>query len=306
MSMSAWFERFDVQCSQLLPQLSVLRDEPMRAHTTFRIGGNARRMARVRSGEELSALLTLVYEEGYPYLLLGNGSNLLVSDAGVDVLVIHTGEMQQIERVDENTLYAQAGVPLAKLAVFAMKHSLTGLEFAHGIPGTLGGAVCMNAGAYGGEMSQVVREVTAWLPGKGACRMSLDELALSYRHSYFTDHEGVVLGATLCLKNGNEADIRTQMEELIGRRRDKQPLEYPSAGSTFKRPEGHFAGALIEQCGLKGMTVGGAQVSEKHAGFVINTGNATSADVLALIGEIQKIVHERTGVMLEPEIKMVG
>lgn len=304
--MSAWFERFDTQCSRILPQLPVLREEPMRAHTTFRIGGNARRMARVRSEEELSALLTLVHDEGYPYLLLGNGSNLLVSDAGIDALLIHTGEMQQIERVDENTLYAQAGVPLAKLAVFAMKHSLTGLEFAHGIPGTLGGAVCMNAGAYGGEMSQVVREVTAWLPGKGKCRMSLEELALSYRHSYFTDHEGVVLGATIGLKTGNEADIRAQMEDLIGRRRDKQPLEYPSAGSTFKRPEGHFAGALIEQCGLKGLTIGGAQVSEKHAGFVINTGNATCADVLALIGEIQKTVHERTGVMLEPEIKMIG
>lgn len=304
--MSAWFERFDTQCSRILPQLPVLREEPMRAHTTFRIGGNARRMARVRSEEELSALLTLVHDEGYPYLLLGNGSNLLVSDAGIDALLIHTGEMQQIERVDKNTLYAQAGVPLAKLAVFAMKHSLTGLEFAHGIPGTLGGAVCMNAGAYGGEMSQVVREVTAWLPGKGECRMSLEELALSYRHSYFTDHEGVVLGATIGLKTGNEADIRAQMEDLIGRRRDKQPLEYPSAGSTFKRPEGYFAGALIEQCGLKGLTIGGAQVSEKHAGFVINTGNATCADVLALIGEIQKTVHERTGVMLEPEIKMIG
>lgn len=304
--MSAWFERFDAQCSQILPELPVLREEPMRAHTTFRIGGAARRMARVRSSEEASALLTLVHEEGYPYLLLGNGSNLLVLDAGVDAIVIHLGEMQMIERVDETTLYAQAGVSLAKLAVFAMKHSLTGLEFAHGIPGSLGGAVCMNAGAYGGEMSHVLHEVTAWLPGKGICRMSLAELALSYRHTYFTDHEGVVLGATLRLQNGDEAEIRAQMEELIERRRDKQPLEYPSAGSVFKRPEGNFAGALIEQCGLKGLTIGGAQVSEKHAGFIINIGNATCADVLALIAEIQKIVRERTGVMLEPEVRMIG
>ena len=304
--MSAWFECFDAQCGIVLPELSVLREEPMRAHTTFRIGGNARRMARVRSGEELFALLTLVHEEGYPYLLLGNGSNLLVSDAGLDALVIHTGEMQQIEAVGENTLYAQAGVSLARLAVFAMKHSLTGLEFAHGIPGSLGGAVCMNAGAYGGEMSQVLREVTAWLPEKGACTMTLEELALSYRHSYFSDHEGVVLGAKLQLSAGDEAAIRAQMEDLIGRRRDKQPLEYPSAGSTFKRPEGHFAGALIEQCGLKGASVGGAQVSAKHAGFVVNTGNATCEDVLALMRMVQKTVYEQTGVQLEPEVKMIG
>lgn len=304
--MSAWFERFDAQCSQLLPDLRVLREEPMRLHTTFRIGGAARRMAQVRTCEELSALLTLAHEQGYPYLLLGNGSNLLVSDDGVDAIVIHLGEMQTIECVDETTLYAQAGVSLAKLAVFAMKHSLTGLEFAHGIPGSLGGAVCMNAGAYGGEMSHVLHEVTAWLPGKGICRMTPDELALSYRHSYFTDHEGVVLGAALRLKHGSEAEIRAQMEELIGRRRDKQPLEFPSAGSVFKRPEGYFAGALIEQCGLKGASVGGAQVSEKHAGFIINIGNATCADVLALIAEIQRIVHDRTGVMLEPEVRMIG
>lgn len=304
--MSAWFECFDTKCAQCLPELSVLREEPMRAHTTFRIGGSARRMACVRGGEELSALLTLVHEEGYPYLLLGNGSNLLVSDAGIDALVIHTGEMQQIELVDEHTLWAQAGVSLAKLAVFAMKHSLTGLEFAHGIPGSLGGAVCMNAGAYGGEMSQVIESVTAWLPGKGECRMTPDELALSYRHTYFTDHEGVVLGATLRLRNGVEPEIRAQMEDLIGRRKDKQPLEYPSAGSFFKRPEGHFAGALIEQCGLKGLTIGGAQVSEKHAGFIINTGNATCADVLALMKRVQEIVHTQTGVMLEPEVRMIG
>ena len=304
--MSAWFEQFDAQCARYFPQLPVLCEEPMRAHTTFRVGGNARRMAKVRTCEELSALLTLAHEQGYPYILLGNGSNLLVSDAGIDALVIHTGEMQQIELVDENTLYAQAGVSLAKLAVFAMKHSLTGLEFAHGIPGSLGGAVCMNAGAYGGEMSQVVCEVTAWLPEKGPCTMTPQELALSYRHSYFSDHDGVVLGATLRLHKGNEMEIRAQMEDLIKRRRDKQPLEYPSAGSTFKRPEGYFAGALIEQCGLKGASVGGAQVSEKHAGFVINTGNATCADVLALIREVQNIVLERTGVALEPEIKMIG
>lgn len=304
--MSAWYEHFDAQCAQYLPGLSVLREEPMSAHTTFRVGGNARRMAKVSSCEELSALLTLVHEQGYPYLLLGNGSNLLVSDAGIDALVIYTGALQQIERLSDDTLYAQAGVSLARLAVFAMKHSLTGLEFAHGIPGSLGGAVCMNAGAYGGEMAQVVREVTAWLPEKGMCTMTLEELALSYRHSYFSDREGVVLGAKLQLSVGDENAIRAQMEDLISRRREKQPLEYPSAGSFFKRPHGHFAGALIEQCGLKGASVGGAQVSEKHAGFIVNRGNATCEDVLALMHKVQKTVYEQTGVQLEPEVRMIG
>ncbi len=304
--MSAWFERFDTRCGQYLPDLPILCEEPMRAHTTFRIGGSARRMAQVRSSGELCALLTLVKEEGWPYLLIGNGSNLLVSDAGIDALVIHTGRLQQIERLGEDMLYAQAGAALAKVAVFAMKHSLTGLEFAHGIPGSLGGAVCMNAGAYGGEMSHVLREVTAWLPGKGECCMTGDELALSYRHTYFTDHEGVVLGAKLQLRAGEETAIRARMEELIERRREKQPLEYPSAGSVFKRPAGRFAGALIEQCGLKGLRTGDAQVSEKHAGFIINKGNATCADVLALIHKIQDIVLARTGVVLEPEIRVIG
>ena len=304
--MSAWFEQFDAQCVRHFPELPVLREEPMRTHTTFRVGGNARRMARVRTCEELSALLTLAHEQGYPYLLLGNGSNLLVSDSGIDKLVIHTGAVDQMRLLEGNRIEASSGVSLARLAVFAKNHALTGLEFAHGIPGSLGGAVCMNAGAYGGEMCQVVTEITAWLPDRGVCTLTAQEADFSYRHSYFSHHGGVVLSAIMQLTPGSEEEIRAQMEELIRRRREKQPLEYPSAGSTFKRPEGHFAGALIEQCGLKGLTIGGAQVSEKHAGFVINTGNATCADVLALIGEIQKTVHERTGVMLEPEIKMIG
>lgn len=302
--MASWFERFDTEIAERLPHLEVLREEPMAGHTTFRIGGAARRMAAPKSVEELSALLALVEEGGYPYLLLGNGSNLLVADEGVDRIVIHTGGIDRMERIGENELYAAAGVSLARLAVFARKEGLTGLEFAHGIPGSLGGAVCMNAGAYGGEMCQVITSVTAWLPGKGVCELSPEELALRYRHSYFSDHEGVVLAAKLRLAAGDEAEIGARMEDLIRRRKEKQPLEYPSAGSTFKRPEGHFAGALIEQCGLKGVSVGGAQVSEKHAGFVINTGNATCADVLALIEKIQGTVLAETGVHLEPEIKV--
>lgn len=303
--MSVWFERFDKECAQKLPELTVLRDEPMSRYTSFRIGGPAVRMAQVKSTAELAALLSLAEESTVPYLLLGNGSNLLVSDDGIDCLVIHAGALSEMNVVGDDTLYAEAGVSLAKLAVFAQKHALTGLEFAHGIPGSLGGAVCMNAGAYGGEMVQVIEEVTAWLPKKGICTMQPEELALSYRHSYFSDHEGVVLGAKLKLQKGDENAIRAQMEELIRRRKEKQPLNYPSAGSTFKRPEGHFAGALIEQCGLKGATIGGAQVSEKHAGFIINTGNATCADVLNLIKKIQKTVLEQTGVALEPEVKVI-
>lgn len=303
--MSAWFERFDEQAARLLPELTVLREEPMSRYTSFRIGGAAVRLAKVKSCAELSALLSLVEEGGFPYLLVGNGSNLLVSDEGVNRLVICTGAMDRMELAAENVIYAEAGVSLAQLAVFAMKHSLTGLEFAHGIPGSLGGAVCMNAGAYGGEMSQVLTEVNAWIPERGVCTMTPDELALSYRHSWFSDHEGVVLGARLRLQHGDESAIRGQMEELIRRRKEKQPLNYPSAGSTFKRPEGHFAGALIEQCGLKGASVGGAQVSEKHAGFIINTGNAACADVLGLIKMVQETVLAQTGILLEPEVKIV-
>lgn len=303
--MSAWFERFDAQVSALMPQLAVLHEEPMSRHTTFRIGGAARRLVSVTSCVQLSALLDLVYQEKYPYLLVGNGSNLLVSDDGVDSLVIVTTGLQGMELVSDTEIVAQAGVSLAQLAVFAMKHSLTGLEFAHGIPGSLGGAVCMNAGAYGGEMCQVISEVTAWIPGKGEYRMSPEELDLSYRHSWFSHNEGVVLSAKLSLKQGDEDEIRTLMEDLIRRRKEKQPLNFPSAGSTFKRPEGHFAGALIEQCGLKGSRVGDAQVSEKHAGFIVNVGSATCADVLGLIDQVKATVLEQTGVLLEPEVRII-
>lgn len=304
--MASWFEQFDQAVAEKLPQLTVVRDEPMAAHTTFRIGGAARRMARPSSAQELSTLVTLAEAEGFPYLMLGNGSNLLVADAGVDALVIHTGGMDGMRRLADNEVYADAGVALARLAVFARNESLTGLEFAHGIPGSLGGAVCMNAGAYGGEMRDVIVSATAWLPEKGVCELSGEALQLRYRHSIFSDRNGVVLGARLRLKEGERQEISAKMENLICRRREKQPLEFPSAGSTFKRPEGHFAGALIEQCGLKGAQIGGAQVSEKHAGFIINVGGATCADVLALIEHIRATVREKTGVLLESEIRVIG
>ncbi len=300
-----WFDSFDAAAAGRFSGMEVICDEPMALHTTFRIGGPAKRIARPRSTEEAAALLALAEAEGWPVLLLGNGSNLLAADSGLDALVIHTGRLDALERTGGQTLRAGAGVSLARLASFAQREGLGGLEFAHGIPGSLGGAVCMNAGAYGGEMRQVVRSVTAWFPGEGLRQLSGEELCFSYRHSIFSGKQGAALDAELALEERDREEIRTQMAELDRRRREKQPLEYPSAGSTFQRPQGHYAGALIEQCGLKGARVGGAQVSEKHAGFLINTGGATCADVQGLIAHVQHVVQEQTGVALEPEVKMI-
>ena len=284
-----WVDAFDREMSSRFPELEILQEEPMAAHTTFRIGGPARRFARPRRPEELTALLELAGERRWPVLLVGNGSNLLVSDRGLDRLVIHTGALERIARTGETVLRA----------------GLTGLEFAHGIPGSLGGAVCMNAGAYGGEMRQVVTRVWAWFPGEGTAVLGPEELDFGYRHSVFSGKLGAVLEAEVTLAPGDPEAIRGTMEDLSRRRREKQPLELPSAGSTFKRPEGPFAGTLIQQCGLKGLRVGGAQVSPKHAGFVVNTGGATCADVCALIELVRARVREETGVDLEPEIKIV-
>ena len=277
----------------------------MAGHTTFRLGGPVRRMARPASPEQCAALLELAEERRWPALLLGNGSNLLAADGPLELLAVHTGRMDRMERTGARTIRAGAGASLARLAAFAMREGLGGLAFAHGIPGTLGGAVCMNAGAYGGEMKQVLASVWAWFPDRGVRRLALEELELGYRHSVFTGRRGAVLEAELLLEPEEPEAIRAVMEDLGRRRREKQPLEYPSAGSTFKRPQGHFAGTLIEQCGLKGLRVGGAQVSEKHAGFIINAGGATCADVLALMDEVRRVVRDQTGVELAPEVKMI-
>ncbi len=298
-----WFDRFDEITG--FPDMEILREEPMEKHTTFRIGGPVRRLVRPASAGQCAALLAVAEKEGWPVLVLGNGSNLLAADEGLDLLAVSTGRLEGLERTGEKTVRAGAGVSLARLASFAQREGLSGLEFAHGIPGSLGGGVYMNAGAYGGEMRQALSAVTAWFPGEGIRRLAVEELELGYRRSIFSGGRGVVLEAELLLEPGDRKAIRSRMEELGCRRREKQPLEYPSAGSTFKRPEGHFAGTLIEQCGLKGRRVGGAQVSEKHAGFVINTGGATCADVLALIRCIQETVYDQTGVRLEPEVKTV-
>ena len=300
-----WYDDFDAAVRERFPDMEVLSGEPMARHTTFRIGGPARRLARPRSPEELAALLTAAEERGWPALVVGNGSNLLAPDDGLDRLVVHTGRLEDIAPDGPLGLHAQAGASLARLASFAQRRSLTGLEFAHGIPGSLGGGVRMNAGAYGGELCQVVAAVQAWLPGQGVRRLEAGELDFRYRHSVFMDNGGGVLSAWLALAPGDGAAIRERMEELGRRRREKQPLELPSGGSTFKRPAEGYAAALIEQCGLKGLSVGGAQVSAKHAGFVVNTGGATCADVRELVGLVQRRVLEETGVRLETEIEIV-
>ena len=286
-------------------QIAVLQNEPMREHTTFRIGGPAKLFATVN--EEQLALLIRKAEELYiPYIVVGNGSNLLVSDAGYPGLIIKIADAP-VRMLDSCTLEASAGTSLARLAVAAAEAGLTGLEFAHGIPGTVGGAVMMNAGAYDGQISDVLVSSCCY---DGAERQFLklekDAHLFTYRHSSYMEHPcRVVTSAIFRLQPGNKDAIRVKMSELNSRRREKQPLEFPSAGSTFKRPEGHFAGKLIEDCGLKGYRIGGAQVSEKHAGFVINAGGATCQDVVQLMEYIEQQVYQRFAIRLEREVRVI-
>lgn len=300
-----WYESLDKKVAEYLPDLQMEKDVPLRRHTSFHIGGPARRMAFPENREQLVLLMALAEECGIKPFILGKGTNLLVTDDGLDTLVIKVAErMNDIRLVDEVTVEADAGVSLARLAVFAQQNGLAGFEFAHGIPGSLGGAVFMNAGAYGGEIKQVLVEITA-LYEDGVRRLTVEEADLTYRHSTFMDDGAVVLGAKVRLSKDDPAAIRSRMDDLMARRKATQPLEYPSAGSTFKRPQGNFAGTLIEKTGLKGLTVGGAQVSVKHAGFLINLGEATFADVTELIAQVQQKVYQASGVMLEPEVKII-
>ncbi len=301
----AWYTALDKMIGDYLPDLEWVCDEPMAKHTSFRIGGPARRMAFPKTREQLVVLAGLLQEAGIEPLLLGNGTNLLVADEGLDTVVINTSaQLSRVEQTGECELTADAGVSLCQLALFAWKQGLAGLAFAHGIPGTLGGGVVMNAGAYGGELKDVIADVTALYPD-GVRTLTADEMGFSYRHSAFSSGEGIVLGAKLKLEPGDPNAIKAKMDELMARRKASQPLEFPSAGSTFKRPPGHYAGPLIESCGLKGARIGGAEVSCKHAGFVVNTGGATCADVLALMEKVQKTVFDTYGVLLEPEVKIV-
>ena len=304
-----WYESFDKKIADYLPDLCVKCDEPLNRHSSFRIGGPARRMAFPQTPEQMVLLQSFASECGARALLIGNGTNMLFPDAGLDRLVINTHNLDRLElsEENENDIIAHAGVSLAKLANFACANELAGLEFAHGIPGSVGGAVCMNAGAYGGEMKDVLLGASILFPDEGVKFLPCEELSLGYRHSILTERpDAVVLYAVYRLQRGDGAVIRAKMDELMAKRKASQPLEYPSAGSTFKRPTGYFAGALIEQAGLKGFRIGDAQVSEKHAGFVINRGSATGEDVRALIAEVQKRVLANSGVMLEPEVKIIN
>ncbi|NCB63793.1 MAG: UDP-N-acetylmuramate dehydrogenase [Clostridia bacterium] len=288
------------------PALELRENEPMSRHTTFHIGGPARLMALPKSAEEAEAVVRAAVGLGVEPLFMGNGSDLLVADAGVDRFLIKAMDGLSAMTAEENEIWAESGAVLAKVALFARDRGLGGFEFAHGIPGSVGGAVTMNAGAYGGEMSQVVTGVDYLTAAGERGTLFGPELGFTYRHSAFSDGKRMILGARLSLKRGDSAAIGALMEELMRKRKSKQPLEYPSGGSTFKRPAGYFAAALIDECGLKGRSVGGAEVSKKHAGFVINKGGATCDDVLRLVEEVRETVLRETGVLLELELKTLG
>ena len=286
------------------PELTILENEPMSRHCSFRIGGACDAMLLPSSIEDIEAVCALLAECGEKPFLMGNGTNLLVADAPLHRIVLRMGEeFSRVDPVNGTALRAESGATLSRLALFAAARGLAGLEFAHGIPGTLGGAVSMNAGAYGGEMKDVVTSVT-YLDEDLSVRET-DDAGFSYRRSRFSDTDCIVLGAKISLHEDDPDAIRERMRSLAERRRSSQPLDMPSAGSTFKRPAGGYAAALIDEAGLKGYTVGGAQVSEKHAGFVVNRGGACFDDVLRLIEHIQSEVYRVSGIELEPEVKII-
>lgn len=294
-------ERLRLAC----PSATILTDEPMSRHTTFRTGGPAAIMIQPTSPQEAVAAIRAAKQCGEEPFVMGNGSNLLVRDGGIDGVVVLLGEAMGAVCREGCLLRAQAGAMLSRLCREALNAGLSGLVFASGIPGTVGGAVAMNAGAYGGQMADVLRRALVFLDGE-ARWMSREALELGYRTSLPLRRGGVVLEAEFELTPGDAQALSEETAELARRRREKQPLSLPSAGSTFKRPEGHYAGVLIEQAGLKGASVGGAQVSELHAGFIVNTGNATSTDILRLIERVQRTVLDGSGVLLEPEVRIVG
>ncbi len=283
----------------------ILLKEPMRLHTTFRVGGPADLFV-IATPQAAAKIRQYCTKNEMPFLLVGRGSNLLVSDRGLcGVVLMLEGDSESV-KVDGQELSASAGVTMAAISRTAQQHGLTGLEFASGIPGTVGGGVVMNAGAYGQEIKDVLKKVSVCNKEGSVQDVPAEELALSYRKSIIPDRDWIVLSAVFSMENGDPDQIRSTMEDLTARRKEKQPLEFPSAGSTFKRPEGHFAGKLIEDAGLRGFAVGGAMVSEKHCGFVINTGEATADDICRLIKRVQEKVMESSGILLEPEVKLLG
>lgn len=282
-----------------------MQNEPMSKHTTFKIGGNASLVVYPENEEQISEIVKTAKTAGIRLITVGNGSNLLVDDDGIDACVMILDEhFSDIRLIDDETVYASAGAMLIKVCRFAYENGLSGLEFAYGIPGTCGGGAFMNAGAYGGEMKDVLVKCSHIDKDGNIGCLENDDLKLSYRHSAYYENDCIITGLYLKLKKGDKAEIKDKMDDLISRRRNKQPLEFPSAGSTFKRPEGYFAGALIEECGLRGRSVGGAQVSEKHCGFVINKGGATCKDVLELCKICSDTVYDKKGVKLEMEIRV--
>lgn len=294
------------QLRKLVGEDHVWINEPMKNHTTFRAGGCADYLVEPESVDAVREIARLCCQENMPYYVVGNGSNLLVSDKGYHGVILHLYKNMSDFEISGNRLKAQAGALLVRVAKMAAKEGLSGLEFASGIPGTIGGAMVMNAGAYGGEIKDVVTKVRVLLPDGTIRDYTGEEMAFGYRKSRVIEEQGIVLEAEMELKADDPEAIAARMEALREKRVAKQPLEYASAGSTFKRPEGYFAGKLIEDAGLRGFSVGDAQVSEKHCGFVINRGNATASEIMELIQEVQKRVYEQSGVRLEPEVKLLG
>lgn len=282
-------------------------DEPMRNHTSFCLGGPAKLLIKPKDEETLIEILREIKKNNYNFYILGNCTNIIVKDKGFDGIIIKLkNKLKDLKKVSDTEIYAGAGVSLKKVSEFAMENSLTGLEFAHGIPGSLGGGVVMNAGAYDGEMKNVIKSVRLLDENFKVIEVSCQDMNFSYRHSLVQERDLVVLGATFSLSPGNKDDIREKYEEFDKRRAEKQPLDLPSAGSTFKRPTGYFAGKLIDDSGLRGFTHNGAGISEKHCGFVVNKNNATAKDVLETIEIVQKVVHDKFGVNLEREVKIIG
>ena len=290
---------------EFLPEERILTDEPLSAHTTFRIGGPADYFCTIESIDELYSAIQAAKELEIPWFVLGRGSNLLVSDEGYRGLILHLGRGWDQVRIDGELVTAQSGISLSALGRIVLENSLDGFSFAAGIPGSLGGAVFMNAGAYGGEMKDILVSALVMEPEGSCFVLSNEEMELGYRESVFQHRDWIILEATMRLTHGDRDKIEADMKDLMQRRTSKQPLDYPSAGSVFKRPPGHFAGGLIEEAGLKGYQIGGARVSEKHAGFIINAGDATAADVVALVRYVQDVVEKDSGVRLEPEMKIL-
>lgn len=291
---------------KFVPEENICLQEPMASHTTFRIGGLADCFVQLENTEQLIKVQKYLSQVGVPFFILGNGSNLLVSDAGFRGVILQIGSKMSGVTVEGNVIVAQAGASMAQIARTAMEHELTGMEFASGIPGTIGGGVVMNAGAYGGELSQIVTQVNVVNSEGEIMELDNETMEFGYRTSTIRNNSFTVTEIILRLEKGDRQQIRERMEELAARRREKQPLEYPSAGSTFKRPKGYYAGQLIMEAGLRGFQCGGAKVSDKHCGFVINTGNATAEDVRTLIREVQARVKDRFNVDLETEVLFLG